>query len=420
MGRWRWLLPGLKLKRWVLVLVFGIVLVVLGAIGLGLALFNPTSPESSKLHLNFYTIGGLAIGFGSILVFTAVYRLVRTIEKLFRKNEKRSISELAWVSAQKELGPSVVCIGGGHGLSTLLTGLKNQPADITAVVSMADDGGSSGRLRKDFDMLPPGDIRNCLVALADSGPVMQDLMQYRFTEGEFNGHSFGNLFIMVLTQIREDFGQAIMESNRILSVQGRVLPATLDRISLVATHPDGSKTTGQRFIAKCGKKIEKLELKPAAGKAPDDVLMRLSHADMIVFGPGSLYTSVLPPLLEEEIAATISKSKAMKIFIINTMTQAGETDGFDVKSYLDAFNTHAKGIDLDAVLVNSFRPGNKKLEEMEKEGIELTSYDRKGLADMPIRVFLRDVIDLENPSRHDPDKLAKSVMEIYEQLRQSY
>ncbi|MHC4871195.1 MAG: gluconeogenesis factor YvcK family protein [Planctomycetota bacterium] len=416
MGRWRWLFPGLKLKRWVLVLVFGIVLVVLGAIGLGLALFNPSSPESAKLHLNFYTIGGLSISIGSILVFTSVYRLVRTIEKLFRKNEKRSISELAWLTAQKEQGPKILCLGGGHGLSTLLTGLKHQPADITAVVSMADDGGSSGRLRKDFDMLPPGDIRNCLVALADAGPVMQDLMQYRFTEGEFSGHSFGNLFIMVLTQIREDFSQGIMESNRILSVQGRVLPATLDRVSLVATHADGSKTTGQRFIAECSKPISKLELKPSAGKAPDEVILRIQNAEVIIFGPGSLYTSVLPPLLEEDIAESIKKSSAIKIFIVNTMSQVGETDGFDVNSYLEAFALHAPEIKLDAVIVNSFRPGKNKLMALAEKGIELTSYSRKDLTEMPARIFLRDVIDLDNPGRHDPDKLSKAVMEVYQQL----
>ncbi|MBN1257908.1 MAG: uridine diphosphate-N-acetylglucosamine-binding protein YvcK [Planctomycetes bacterium] len=418
MRSWRWLLPGLRLKRWVLVASFGAVFLVLGAIFLGLGMFKSPMPgENPEGLVNFYTTAGILIGLGVILVFTGVYRLVRTTEKLLRKGEKRGITEIAYDQARRELGPRVVCLGGGHGLSTLLTGLKTHPVSITAVVSMADDGGSSGRLRKDFDILPPGDIRNCLVALADAGPVMRDLMQHRFTEGEFAGHSFGNLFIYVLSQIREDFGQAILESNRILSVRGMVLPATLDRVSLVATHPDGSKSTGQRVIAQCGKPIEGLELKPQSGSAPPDVLEALKSADLIVFGPGSLYTSVLPTLLEEDIASTITKSQAVKLFIINTMCQPGETDGFTVAEYLQAVEKIAPGLAMDAILVNSYRPSAVKLESHQNKGEYLTEYDRKGLAQLPVRVFLRDVIDLEQPSRHDPEKLSAAVLEIFQQLR---
>lgn len=421
MGSWRWLMPGLRLKRWVLVLCLGIVFLVIGAIFLGLALFqgtNPTLSETGPLAMfNFYTMGGTLVGSGVVCVFTGVYRLIRTTEKLLRKGEKRGIAELAYDLAKREVGPRLVCIGGGHGLSTLLAGLRHHEADITAVVSMADDGGSSGRLRKDFDMLPPGDIRNCLVALADAGPVMQELMQYRFQEGEFAGHSFGNLFIMVLTHIRDDFGQAILESNRILSVRGRVLPATLDRVSLVASHADGTKSTGQRVIAQCGKPIEQLELKPTSGSAPQDVLEAIRAADMIVLGPGSLYTSVLPPLLEEDIQAEICRARAPTVYVVNTMSQPGETDGFAVQHYLEALQKHAPQIKLDAVLVNAYRPSPKKLAALAAEQVELTGYDRRELAQLDTRVFLRDVISMETPARHDPEKLAKAVLEIHAQLQ---
>ncbi len=419
MGRWRWLLPGLRLKRWVLVACFGVVFVVIGAIFLGQALLpTPHVPSGpAGIRPQYSTVGWTLIGVGAVLLFTGVYRLVRTTEKLLRKNEKRGIAELAYDQARREVAPRAVCLGGGHGLATLLEGLKTRPVGITAVVSMADDGGSSGRLRKDFDILPPGDIRNCLVALADAGPVMEDLMQYRFSEGEFAGHSFGNLFIMVLSQIREDFGQAIRESNRILSVRGQVLPATLDRVGLVATHPDGSKSTGQRVIAQCGKAVDRLELKPAGGRAPQDVLEVLASADLIIYGPGSLYTSVLPPLLEDDVVRVLEQSNAIKILVVNTMTQPGETDGFTVADYLRAFAKHVPRVPVDAILVNSYRPSARKLKEYESRGVELTAYDRRELADFQVRVFLRDVIDLDQLSRHAPDKLAGAIMEVYAQLR---
>jgi uncharacterized cofD-like protein len=419
MANWRWLLPGLRLKRWVLVACIGTVFLVLGAIWLGTALFHVpvVSGADDGLPWNFYTIGTTLIGVGGICIFTGVYRLVRTTEKLLRKNEKRGLAELAYDQARRELGPRVVCIGGGHGLACLLTGLKHHPADITAVVSMADDGGSSGRLRKDFDILPPGDIRNCLVALADAGPIMQELMQHRFQEGEFAGHSFGNLFIYVLSQLREDFGQAILESNRILSVRGRVLPATLDRVSLVATHPDGSKSTGQRIIAKCGRPIEALELKPTTGSAPPDVIDAIRAADLIVYGPGSLYTSVLPPLLEADILHELSVARAAKLLVVNTMSQPGETDGFRAADYLGALLRHAPQAPVDALLINSYRPSAKVLEDLGREGVQMTEYDRRALTELPARIFLRDVIDLAHPTRHDPEKLAAAVMEIHQQLR---
>jgi uncharacterized cofD-like protein len=418
MGRWRWLLPGLRLKRWVLVTCLGTVLLVLGAIWLGLALFGlKPSVQGPVRFFNFYTLAGVFIGLGAVLLFTGVYRLVRTTEKLLRKGEKRGIAELAYDEARRQLGPRIACIGGGHGLSTLLSGLRTSSASSTAVVSMADDGGSSGRLRKDFDMLPPGDIRNCLVALADAGPVMRDLMQYRFEEGEFAGHSFGNLFIYVLSRIREDFGQAILESNRILSVRGRVLPATLDRVSLVATHTDGTKSTGQRVIAQSGKPIDRLELKPTSGSAPPEVLEALREADLIVLGPGSLYTSVLPPLLEEDIARAVSESRATRVLVVNTMTQPGETDGFGAEQYLEALQHHVPAIPVDAMVINAYRPSARKLEEYAEQRVHLTEFDRRALARLSARVFLRDVIDLERPSRHDPEKLAAVVMEIHEQMR---
>lgn len=418
MSSWRWLKPGLRIKRWVLILCLGIILVVLGAIVLGLALFNPPSPTEAGSPPDLYPIGGAFIGCGSIAVFMAVYRLVRNVEKLLRRaDETRGLTDLAWTRVQREGGPNVVCMGGGTGLSTLLFGLKHHPADITAIVSVADDGGSSGRLRKDFDTLPPGDIRNCVVALADGGPRMRELMQYRFSEGEFEGHSFGNLFIMVLAHICGDFGQAVLEINNLLSVRGRVLPVSLERVSLIATHSDGSKTTGQKNIAVCGKRIEKLEQKPANGRAPADVKQAIAKADLLVFGPGSLYTSVLPNVLDAEVAAAVVASSALKVFVVNTMTQPGETDGFTVSRYVEAFERHVPGLQLDALLINSYRPTEAELAAASEKGIELTEFDRDVMARYSMHIYQRDIIDREDIVRHDSEKLGRAVMEIYHQLR---
>ncbi|MCX7934952.1 MAG: uridine diphosphate-N-acetylglucosamine-binding protein YvcK, partial [Planctomycetota bacterium] len=357
--------------------------------------------------------GGILVAAGTALVFIGVYRLIRGIEKLLKKEgESRTLSEIAWQSNRLAAGPRVVCLGGGTGLSTLLSGLKEYTAEITAVVSVADDGGSSGRLRLDFDLLPPGDIRNCLVALADAEPVMAEVMRYRFEEGEFAGHSFGNLFIAVLARLRGDFGDAVREANRILSVRGRVLAATLDKISLVATHPDGTKTTGQRLIAQCGKPISALELKPAPPAPPADVLEAIAAAEMIVIGPGSLYTSVLPILLDPAVVAAINRARAQVVFVVNTMGQIGETGDFTVSKHIKALRQHAPGLRLDHVLINNYRPSPARLEALAQKGIRLTEYDAAEVAALEVRVILRDIIDVDQPTRHDPHKLAKALMEI--------
>ncbi len=413
MGRWRWLQPGLHLKRWVLVICVGTIFLILGAIMLGVGLFTPSTPDMS-MPFNPYAVGVVLIGLGAICIFTGVYRLVRRIEKLLRRqDEGRGLTELALQNTHLEQGPAITCLGGGTGLSTMLSGLKSHSSRITAIVSVADDGGSSGRLRSDFDMLPPGDIRNCLCALADAGPVMEDLMQYRFDSGEFSGHSFGNLFIMVLAIVRGEFGLAVREANRILNVRGQVLPACLDRVSLVATHEDGTKTTGQRHIAKCDKAIAELSLKPVPGELQPDVLDALVSSEMTVIGPGSLYTSVLPNLLDQEVVQAINRSKSLVVFVVNTMGQPGETRNFTVSDHIRTLLKHAPGLRLDCVIVNAYRPSPAKLQALAEKGIQITEYDRKDVSEFGVKVLLRDVINLDNPVLHDPAKLGVALMEAF-------
>jgi len=402
----------------VLVICVGIVLLVAGAMALTVGVL--LTAEAATIPPNTAKRGGaILVAAGAALVFTGVYRLVRRIERLLKKEgESRTLSEIAWQTNRLARGPRIVCLGGGTGLSTMLSGLKEHTAELTAVVSVADDGGSSGRLRLDFDVLPPGDIRNCLVALADAEPVMAEVMRYRFEEGEFAGHSFGNLLIAVLARIRGDFGDAVREANRILSVRGRVLAATLDKISLVATHSDGTKTTGQRLIAQCGKPISTLELKPSPAAPPRDVLEAIAAADMVVLGPGSLYTSILPILLDRAVVAEINRSHGQVVFVVNTMGQVGETGDFTVSKHIRELRRHAPGLRLDYILINNYHPSPPRLEALAQKGVRLTEYDAEEVATFGARVMLRDLIDVDQPMRHDPRKLAKALMEIAENARQ--
>ncbi len=410
MANWRWLRPGMHIKRWVFLITFGIIVVFIGAMFFTLGIFLP---DAQPFGMDSYGTAIVLMVPGTIAVFVGIYRLVRRIEKMLRRaDDARDLGEIAYQYNRLEQGPKFVCFGGGTGLSTLLSGIRDYSQRITAIVSVADDGGSSGRLRLDFDMLPPGDIRNCLVALSDTSPSMARLLQYRFPEGEFAGHSFGNLFITVLAIIQNDFGSAVREMNRILAVRGQVLPATLDKISLVASHPDGSKTTGQQWIAKCGKEIERLELKPAPGEVPLDVLSAIREADLITLGPGSLFTSVLPNLLDPKIIEAINETAAKVLFIVNTAGQVGETKDFTVSMHLATLKRHAPGLRIDLVLVNNRPPTEEQRDKMSAKGVAPTEYDAKETAAFGVETILRDVVNIDNPIRHDPKKTAKAIMEI--------
>ncbi len=411
MAKWQWLKPGLHIKRWIILITVGLAILFVGAMFLTLGVFFP---ESQPFGMDSYSTSSILIIIGAVSVSIGIYRLIKRIEKMLRPmDENRALSEIAYQFNRLEQGPRFVCFGGGTGLSTLLSGLREYTRHTTAIVSVADDGGSSGRLRLDFDMLPPGDIRNCLVALADTGESMAELMQYRFSDGEFQGHSFGNLFITVLAIIRGDFGGAIREMNRILSVRGQVLPATLDKISLVATHPDGTKTTGQQWIARSGKEIESMELKPQPGETPPDVLDAIHDAELITLGPGSLFTSVLPNLLDPKIVEAINNSSAKVVFIINTVGQLGESKDFTVSRHLKMLLKHAPGLRVDYAIVNNRHPSPEAMEELTKKGVSFTEYDASEALSLGVNIVYRDVINDKNPQRHDPVKLAKVIMEVF-------
>jgi len=309
-------------------------------------------------------------------------------------------------------GAAIAAFGGGTGLHSLLKGVKAFTDNITAIVAVSDDGGSSGRLRKEFDILPPGDIRNCLVALADEESLLADLFRYRFENSDLGGHSFGNIFITALTKITGDFGKAIQLASRILSVRGRVLPSTLDRISLEAVHEDGTKTTGEANISRSSRRIRRLNLRPSPGAPTPEVLEAVRGADLLVFGPGSLFTSVLPPMLNAGMVDEIKASRAKKIYVCNIMTQAGETEGFTVADHVESIYRNTAENLFDCIIINNGAPPEDVLARYAAEGANPVAIDRDRLARWKATLVIEDLLFMQAYARHDPAKLAGAIMKI--------
>ncbi|OUU20639.1 MAG: hypothetical protein CBC13_10210 [Planctomycetia bacterium TMED53] len=313
---------------------------------------------------------------------------------------------------EKNPRPRLVAFGGGTGMSSLLSGLREQPVDVTAVVSVSDDGGSSGRLRKDFDMAPPGDIRNCLLALSSQEPLWARLLDYRFEESELTGHSVGNLLITALTRLNGDFDSAIREMNRLLRVRGKVLPAIGEKLTLIATHPDGTKSTGEEQIVRSGKAIVKVESRPRVLEPADDVAQAIEDADVLVFGPGSLFTSVIPPLLIEGIRKRVVESNALKIYVANVMTQPGETDHMGLADHLDSLERHADKPIIDHVLVHDGTFTEEMQATYSARGCEPVVY-RGDLGGRGVRVTTSDFLDHESAiARHRPDLTGRLIGEL--------
>ena len=316
-----------------------------------------------------------------------------------------------------KMNVKVVGVGGGTGLSTLLTGLKGAVRGISAVVTVTDDGGSSGKIRKAFNMPPPGDIRNCLVALASVEPLMSKLFQYRFPGSQgFNGHPFGNLFIMAMTRITGSFEEGVRQASKILKVNGQVVPSTLSNVVLGAEYVDGEKIFGQTSITQRRKKISRIFLKPTRPAAGPDVIRIIKEADAVLLGPGSLYTSIIPNLLVRGVAEAVSHSKAVKVYISNIMTQPGETDGYSVSEHLQAvFDCLPGGIDY--VLVNTGKVPSSVEKRYAEEGARAVKVDMNNLRKMKVEVVRKKMVSKKYPARHNPQRLAAAVLDIISRER---
>lgn len=316
--------------------------------------------------------------------------------------------------------PKVVAIGGGTGLSILLRGLKKFTPNITAIVTVADDGGGSGKLREDLGMLPPGDIRSCILALANTEPTMEKLLQYRFTEGTLKGQNFGNLFIAAMNEIYGSFERAIKETCNVLAVTGKVLPMTLENVTLCAVLENGEVLRGESHIPveaiKAGSRIDYIYMEPKISYPLEESIEAINEADIIVLGPGSLYTSVIPNLLVKDMVEIINNAKAPKVYIANIMTQPGETDGYNVLDHVHAILKHSTPDFLDYVIANTEEIPLDILEKYVLDGSQpvlLGKDDEKILESMNIKLIREKLIDIKNDYiRHDNIKLSKILMDI--------
>ena len=309
----------------------------------------------------------------------------------------------------------VVVIGGGTGLSTMLRGLKQYTSHITAIVTVGDDGGGSGKLREDLGVLPPGDIRNCILALADTEPLMEDLLQYRFTEGSLKGQCFGNLFLAAMAGISENFEDAVQKMSSVLAVKGKVLPVTLDDMKLIAELENGEIIEGESKIPSevivRNTRIKKIAIKPIDAKPLEEAIKAINNADVIIMGPGSLYTSIIPNLLVKGIPEAICKSPAKKVYISNVMTQPGETDGFKVSNHLKVLMDYGVAENIDYVIANNgIIPPDIK-EKYAKENAELVVLDYENISNLNVNVIEADLIKItKRYVKHNAEKLAELIM----------
>ncbi len=414
----RWLYPGMHLKRWLVLLFFGITVLGLGAAILLIDWYRGLPDDSFIFVL---TGAGLdrpiravivAIG-GVALTAIGVWGLMRSIVSPF-VTRGDSVLEVLYTKRYLARGPRIVAIGGGTGLSTLLRGLKGYSANITAIVTMTDDGGSSGRLRQQLGIAPPGDIRNCIAALADAEPLMTQLMQYRFPPGSgLDDHAFGNLFIAAMTAVTGDFEEAVRESNRVLAVRGQVLPATSVPLTLAATLESGKRMSGQVTISSADEPIARVSIEPPDVRANHEAIERILEADLVVVGPGSLFSSVLPNLLISDIRDAIAAAAGIRVYVCNVATQPGETGFYTAAQHLEALIDHVGDDLFDYVLLND----NHDARRPEGWLGQPVQVDVRRLEELPITIVEEDLVDITNAHRHDPAKLAAALMRIQQQDR---
>jgi len=350
---------------------------------------------------------------GTGIIVYGLRETIRSIVDVFLPRGDPRLVELLVQQRQLQRGPKIVILGGGTGLSTLLRGLKKISTNLTAVVTVFDDGGSSGRLRREQGILPPGDIRNCLVALAEAEPLLTRLFEHRFKGGDLDGHSFGNLFIASMVQVTGDLETAVKECSKVLAIRGRVLPTTLHDVTLCAEFTDGTVVEGESAITRAGRVIRRVYLKPARVPALQDVLEAVGEADLLILGPGSLYTSVIPNLLVERVAEAIRQSRALKVYVCNVMTQQGETRGFRASDHVRVLlEQRGPGL-FEYVLVNTRRPRNQALlARYSQEGAEPVEPDLDAIRTLGPKPVPEDLISEDELVRHDPRKIATVLLQL--------
>jgi uncharacterized cofD-like protein len=408
-----WLRPGTKVKRWILLGLMGILFITFGVLEFVNRRFY------SIYYISFYLF--LMVS-GLFVLYISVMQGMRSIIALINKGylnvslDSRKLENLIYEKRLLVKGPKIVAIGGGTGLSTMLRGLKYYTSNISAVVTVADDGGGSGDLRDDLGILPPGDIRNCILALADTEPLMEELLQYRFQEGKLKNQSFGNLFLAAMDGISNNFEEAVQKMSSVLAVTGRVMPVTLENIILKARLKNGTIVEGESNIPlkaiESGSGIDRVFIEPRNAKALKEAVDAIREADAIILGPGSLYTSVIPNLLIKDIINSIHKSDAIKIYVSNIMTQRGETDGYSVADHVEAIFRHSSGRIIDYTVVNVGRIGDDLEKKYLGQNSQVVKNDEEDMKRLNVSVIEGDFVKISNGLvRHNSEKLASILVE---------
>ena len=425
----RWLQPGIGIKRWFLLFAVGVILAALGLAFSWNYRFIGSLEESTFRFFYWLTgshvymattIAGIAtVALGITAMLVASRKMIQAVAIALGPDGAKGIMDTIYEKRKLDMGPHVVAIGGGTGLSVLLRGIKDYTSNIAAIVTVGDDGGSSGRLREHFGIVPPGDIRNCLVALADTEPVMESLFQYRFKgSGDLSGHSFGNLFLTAMLEVTDgDIEKALRQSNKVLRVRGRVIPSSHTPVRLIARMANGQRKEGESHIGEAGNRIDEISIEPVDAKAPAEALQAIAKADVILLGPGSLYTSVIPNLLVPGIADAIRANPAPKVYICNVMTQPGETDDYSALDHLKAIEKHGgKGL-IDLMVVNKQIPSPELLQKYAEDSSTPVLTDQEEIEALGVRIIGADLISEENLVRHDPDKLFKLIRRLVFNLK---
>lgn len=420
MNRLRWFYPGMHVKRHIVMIILGVVLFSTGVV----FFIGKNIPRDFYFYVTGFLRQGVAGAIfavlGSYLIIRGIRRLNRRFVKLLAPGGEDKLLDKAYEEAFLRRGMKIVGIGGGNGMYTLLRGLKEYSSNLTAVVTVSDDGGSSGRLRQEMNILPPGDIRQCLAALADSETEMVNLFQQRFAgNGSLQDHSVGNLLLAAMAEMKGDFYQAIKELSKVLAVRGTVLPSTLDPVVLCAELQNGQVVRGETNVTGSEAAVNRVFLSPGHCRALPEAVRSILDADAIIIGPGSLYTSIIPNLLVPRLRQALVETRALKIYVCNVMTQPGETDGYSASAHAAQIIKILGANSIDAVLLNRTYPA-RLVKRYKEQGAFPVEIDTDNLQKLGIRRTIQDDLIMEGEKvRHNPSRLANLIVSVLKEERPS-
>jgi uncharacterized cofD-like protein len=426
--RFKWILPGMRIKRYIVSIVIGLLILFYV---LSIFYVNYAYSRTSFLRKFFFFFADLNIPYKDfvlplflviviiisiLLIIYGIKRLVLSIAQCLapEKNEKE-IMNIVFEKRKENLKKKIVIIGGGTGTTSVLQGLKDKFVKVAAIITVADSGGSSGRIRREMKIPPPGDIRSCLVSLSEENSLASKLLSFRFKEKDspLDGHNLGNIIIAGLTRITGDFGDAVIELSKLLEINGETMPFTTEDVTICAEFDDGNIVEGEAEITDYHGKIKRVFIKPDYAKPYIKALERISNADLIVIGPGSLYTSIIPPMLFSSMIDTIRRSKARKVFVVNIMTEPGETDKFSASQHIEkVIKILGKGV-INFAIINTGKVSKNILEKYIASGSDFVEEDAKKVEEMGIRVIKGDfAIERGDLVRHNPEKLGETLMKL--------